>query len=134
MDKLIRAASAAFVIFAAVFAFIAGQRIDQMTIALLGGVMIGLLFTMPVLVVVVIALNRNRHAEEPIAAPEHYYSPMPQQPPQMWLTPAQIKQLESAQQPAYQMPQGYAAPPVFQLPPQRKFMVIGDNGEMTEAF
>lgn len=138
MEKLTRAAGAAFVIFAAVFAFIAGQRIDQMTIALLGGVMIGLLFTVPMLVVVVIALNRNRRAEEPISAPEHYYAPMPQQSPQMWLTPAQIQQLGSAQPQAYgyqsQAPQGYSAPPMFQLPPQRKFMVIGENGEMNEAF
>lgn len=138
MEKLTRAAGAAFIIFAAVFAFIAGQRIDQLTIALLGGVMIGLLFTVPLLVVVFVALNRNRRAEEPISAPEHYYAPMPQQAPQTWLTPAQIQQLSSAQPQGFgfqpQTAQAYAAPPMFQLPPQRKFLVIGENGEMNEAF
>lgn len=132
MDRLIRGTAAAFVIFAGVFAFIIGQRIDQVTIALLGGVLIGLLVTAPVFgALVFVALRRSARDHELIPTRQHYYAPMPQSPPQFWSAPQMLRQGEMS---GYaDAVGGYPAPPAFQLPPQRKFYVIGDDGAVSDA-
>lgn len=131
MDKLIRGTAAAFAVFAGVFAFIVGQRIDQITMALLGGVLIGLLVTVPVFgALVYAAIKTSARNQELLPSRQHFYAPMPQPQPQFW-SPASPMRTDAHS--FSDASSAFPAPAMFQLPPQRKFYVIGDDGAVEDA-
>jgi hypothetical protein len=129
MDKLVRAIAVSVVLFFVVLGLVIGSRMDQNTIALLGGTTIGLLIAAPCAAIVTYLAVRNRDessASGTTHAPPTYYvvpqvgaSSLPASPTQQYFLPTTS--------PTYQQT---TAP--FVLPPQRKFYVIGGGGEVSE--
>ena len=128
MERLTRAVSLAVVLFFVVLGIIVGSRMDQNTIALLGGVVIGLLVATPFAIVVTFIAVRSRakHMEPPAWA-----APMPN-PHYMVLPPAQHGYLPpNATVPMPVMNTSHANEG-FTLPPRRKFYLIGESGDVSE--
>ena len=128
MERLTRAFSVAVVLFFVVLGIVVGSRMDQNTIALLGGVVIGLLVATPFATVITFIAVRSRvkHVESPAWA-----APMPN-PQYMIMPPAQH---------GYSLPNTMMAPTAmhtphpnegFTLPPRRKFYLIGESGDVSE--
>jgi hypothetical protein len=143
MDRVIRATSVAIVVFATIVAFIVGSRIDQNTISLLSGTLIGILVTAPCVAIITFVAVRRRESNSVSSYDRSMRQsvPMPQSPPQYWVLPQQFQGMGNpAGNPAYAhnaIAAGIAAPnwPMAQedmqyLPrPRRRFYVIGENGE-----
>ncbi|MCS6847627.1 MAG: hypothetical protein RMN52_07935 [Anaerolineae bacterium] len=136
MDKLNKAAAASLVMFSVVLAAFIGSRVDQVTIALLGGTFIGLLIAIPsALLVMVVVLRRRDDADR-----EHYdrprYTHMPPSPPQYWVmpTPADAPyDMRMTQPPSATQVRAPAVAPEYVLPAtRRRFYLIGESGEMRE--
>lgn len=127
MGKLMKAVAAAVILFFIVLGLVIGSRMDQTTIALLGGTMIGLLIATPSAAIVTYLAIRNRdeHSNRPI----HSYQQQPQ-PPQYWVVPQ--SQHLPAPTPHYNALPSNQYPAPFELPSRRKFYLIGDNGDATE--
>jgi hypothetical protein len=134
MDKIVKAVAAAVVLFFIVMGFTIGTRMDQNTIALLGGTTLGLLIATPCAAIVTYLAIRNRD-EHSFERNPRYNSPMPQNPPQYWVMPQQMQMPQPMQQ---QMPAAatYAfrqPTSEFMLPAvKRRFYMIGETGEVQE--
>lgn len=135
MDKLNKAAAASLVLFSVVLAAFIGSRVDQVTIALLGGTFIGLLIAIPsALLVMVVVLRRREDADR-----ERYdrprYAHMPPSPPQYWVMPTPADAPYDMRAMPQPMPH-VRAPTVaseYVLPAtRRRFYLIGESGEMRE--
>ena len=128
MDRLVRATAVSIVLFFIVLGLVIGSRMDQNTIALLGGTTIGLLIAAPCAAIVTYLVMRNRDesfAPKSPPAPTYYVVPQNGMPIPPALPPSQP--MLTATPPAYQQ-----APAPFVLPPQRKFYLIGGNGAAEE--
>ena len=136
MDKVLRAFSVGIVLFAAIIAIIVGQRIDQNTVSLLSGAMIGVLVAAPCagLVAFIAARRRENNNQSGYERSiRHGYQSgyqLPPNPPQYWVLPQQFQTpqavaagMNAAGWPGSQEQMQY-------LPrPRRRFFVIGENGE-----
>lgn len=103
-----------FAVFAGVFGYVVASRLDQTTIATLGGVVIGLMAGLPfaALVTVIATRQPGRH--------------LPDQPRQLE-QPAYYAQIET--------PPAYARPlplPWGAAQPARTFLMVGEDGGMRE--
>jgi hypothetical protein len=128
MERLVKAVALAVILFFVVLGFVIGSRMDQTTIALLGGTTIGLLIAAPCSAIVTYLVLRNRD-ERGYGQSRHYNQPQ-QTPPQYWVVQQAPNMPQS--QPHYNtLPTTqYAAP--FELPPRRKFYLIGESGDTSE--
>ena len=112
-------------------AAVVAARLDQLTISLLGGVMLGVLLAAPIATLVTYLALRQRHAEAMVST----YSQMRQQPAPQSLPP-QIMMLPAPA--AYQPPAQAMRQPMYQpiepftLPTHRRFYMIGDDGSASE--
>lgn len=118
MQTLNRAAGIAIVLFFTGLGLMIGSRIEQVTIALLGGVLIALLVVIPATALVVILIQRDRstnYAPHQVTPPA-YYAPQPH-----YVAPPQVaKACLPTQQPA-----AYDEP--FTISKGRRVHVIGGN-------
>ena len=129
MDRLVRATAVSIVLFFVVLGLVIGSRMDQTTIALLGGTTIGLLIAAPCAAIVTYLVMRNRDessAPKPPPTPTYYIVPQNGMPMPPALPPSQP--MLTANPPAYQQ-----IPAPFVLPPQRKFYLIGGDGTAEEV-
>jgi hypothetical protein len=143
MDRLLRALSIAIVIFATIVAFVVGSRIDQNTISLLSGTMIGILIATPGAAIITFVLLRRRenNAASGYDRSLRHSAPLPQNPPQYWVLPQTMQPMRAGAYPVNAIPAGITAmgwpmapgmggEEMNYLPrPRRKFYVIGENGE-----
>ena len=136
MDKVVRAFSVGIILFATIIAFIVGSRIDQNTVSLLSGAMVGILIAAPCAILVTfIAVRRRENNNISIyeRSLRHGYQ-MPPNPPQYWVMPPQF-QAPTQTAPAIPGGMSLAGWPgsneeMQYLPrPRRRFYVIGENGE-----
>lgn len=135
MDKVVKASGAGIVFFSVVLAGFVGSRVDQTTIALLGGTFIGLLVAVPATLLVVLISHRRRdeqNQQQP-AAPR-YSTHMPPSPPQYWVMPQQPYDVRvvSPQQMMPQLNAGIPAPEYMLPMSRRRFYMIGEGGEVKE--
>ena len=136
MERLVKAVAAAVILFFAVLGLVIGTRMDQNTIALLGGTTIGLLIATPCAAVVTYLAVRNRDDHTYERGPR-YTSHMPQSPPQYWVVPQHMQMQQPVQpQPQLQTPNAYAVrQPTneYVLPAvKRRFYMIGETGDVQE--
>jgi hypothetical protein len=133
MNAILRATAFAVMLFFIVLGFVIGARMDQTTIALLGGTAIGLLIVTP-LAAMVTYLAIRRH-DEVQSLSQHTRSTREPSPPQYWITP-QVPVVGSYQPkntltlPTSQVQSPYVMP--YTLPPRRKFYLIGGDGFASE--
>ena len=117
-----------FVISAAV---VIATRLDQLTVSLLGGVLVGVLLAAPIASVMTYLALRQRQVEA-VANPYNQIRQQPAPPslpPQIVMLPAPTNYqppMQTMRQPMY-----HQAEP-FTLPPQRRFYMIGDDGSASE--
>jgi hypothetical protein len=133
MDKINKAAALSIVFFSIVLAGFVGARVDQTTIALLGGTFIGLLVAIPTTALIVLIVMRRREDIVSERTPR-YSAPMPPNPPQYWVASNQPHDVRGQvyQPPAPQLREPIAAPE-FMLPAaRRRFYMIGESGEVRE--
>ena len=137
MDKLVKAVAVAVVLFFIVLGLTIGTRMDQNTIALLGGTTIGLLIAAPCTAIVTYLAVRNREDHSYERNPR-YNSPMPQNPPQYWVMP-QHMQMQPPQQALQQQlpsvsPYAIRQPTAEYVLPaaKRRFYMIGETGDVQE--
>jgi len=127
MERISKAVAVSLVLFAVVFAAFAGSRVDQITIALLGGVFIGLLISVPSVLLTTVLILRRRDAQTDSPRPT---VPAPPSALAYW-PPQQPSSTYPAKPNAY--PWLPSALPEFSLPaPRRRFYVIGESGEVRE--
>lgn len=139
MDKVAKAMAVSLVLFSIVLAGFVGSRVDQITIALLGGTFIGLLVAIPSSLLVMVLMTRRRD-DDRYERPQRYTSQpshLPPSPPQYWVMPNQTQQaydVRVSQTPA--SPPQVQAPivaPEYMLPMnRRRFYMIGEGGEVKE--
>lgn len=134
MEYINKAAAVSLVLFVAIFAAFLGARIDQTTIALLGGTLIGLLIGVLATLLVVLAVRRRDevHYDRSARCAAH----MPPSPPQYWSLPATPMSPHDAR-PLQTMPPSVLQPSIpasdYMLTPvRRRFYMIGEDGEMRE--
>ncbi len=128
MDKLVRAIAVSVVPFFVVLGLVIGSRMDQNTIALLGGTTIGLLIAAPCAAIVTYLAVRSRDelsAPRTTSAPTYYVVPQAGA-PALPALPTQQHFLPITSPPYQQTSASFA------LPPQRKFYLIGGGGEVSE--
>src|SRR5262245_32456509 len=111
MDKLIKATAVAVVLFFVILAVVIGSRIDQITIALLAGVTVGLLVATPCTALVTyLAMRQNHEVIHHHDSGLYYGAPLP---PSAWPgvlqpRPTNRQALNATDEP-------------FTLPPRRHF-------------
>lgn len=134
MDKINKAAAAGVVFFSIILAGFVGIKVDQTTIAILGGAFIGLVVAIPTTALIMIVGLRKR--DEP-ARPGvyHYHDQRPAQPvfPQQQAGSHLI--LQNGQLAGWTVvnPNQQPAQPEWGLDPvKRRFYVIGDGGDVQE--
>jgi len=143
MDKIGKAFGAGIVFFSIVVAGFVGSKVDQTTIALLGGTFIGLLVAVPTtLLVVLIARRRSDEHTQQLQQErgQRYVAHMPPSPPQYWAMPQQGYDMRvmppptmQQMQPHYpQLNSGIAAPDYMLPLSRRRFYMIGEGGEVKE--
>ncbi|BCX05234.1 MAG: hypothetical protein KatS3mg053_3172 [Candidatus Roseilinea sp.] len=137
MDKLNKAAAASLVLFSVVLAAFIGSRVDQVTIALLGGTFIGLLIAIPSSLLVMVVVLRRRDDADRERYDRPRYTHMPPNPPQYWMLPtvADARYDMRATQLSAPTPQMHSSgvAPEYVLPyTRRRFYLIGESGEMRE--
>ena len=135
MNNVNKAIGAGIVFFSVVLAGFVGARVDQTTIALLGGTFIGLLVAVPATLLVVLMSQRRRDEQQQHSQQPRYSAHMPPNPPQYWMMPQQpydIRMLNP--QPSHQAQLNSGIPaPEFMLPlSRRRFYMIGEGGEVKE--
>jgi hypothetical protein len=136
VDKVNKAAAVSIVFFSVVLAGFIGARVDQTTIALLGGAFIGLIVAVPATVLVVLVAIRRRDdgfGERPL----RHSAPMPQSPPQYWVMPSphyDLRVPSPMQAPVVQgkLQQPLVAPELMLPAVRRRFYVIGESGDVRE--
>ncbi|NJM40123.1 MAG: hypothetical protein HC853_04840 [Anaerolineae bacterium] len=135
MEKFIRSVSFAIVVFFVVLGIVIGLRMDQTTIALLGGTAIGLLIATPCTAIITYLVIRNRDESPAQYSRQFNQPPLPANSLQYWVVPQTIPgTLHTTPQSSFVgnpvLQQSLA--PAFELPPRRKFYLIGAAGEPTE--
>ena len=134
---LLRVFAIAILSFAAIVAYMIGTRIDQETISLLSGTLIGILVTSPcaALITYILVRRRDQNHMSSYERASRSNVPLPQNPPQYWVMP-QMPALSNASLMQAALNAGSAVsgwpgtPDSRYLPrPQRRFYVIGENGE-----
>jgi hypothetical protein len=142
MDKINKAAAAGVVFFSVILAGFVGIKVDQTTIALLGGAFIGLVVAIPTTALIMMIGLRKRD-EGPQVPPAHqprYGAPLPASPPQYWVMPQGMAQgmaqggyTVREPQASYQALQQPIHAPEYLLPQsRRRFYMIGEGGEVKE--
>ena len=138
MDKIVRALAISIVIFATIIGFVISTRIDQTTISVLSGAVIGIVTAAPFAAILTFILARKRDGRVITSYERQMHSsvPMPQNPPQYWVMPQQLAGMSNGsygqQQPALAAPAqwpGNSDPSAYMMRPRRRFYVIGENGE-----
>ena len=141
MDKISKAFGAGIVFFSIVVAGFVGSKVDQTTIALLGGTFIGLLVAVPSTLLVVLLARRRSDEQNQQMQQERgmrYATHMPPSPPQYWAMPQQPydvrvmtpQHMQQAQYP--QLNAGIPAPDYMLPMSRRRFYLIGEGGEVKE--
>lgn len=131
MDKINKAAAAGVIFFMVILAGFVGIKVDQTTIALLGGAFIGLVIAIPTTALIMI-IGLRRKDEAPVDRQVRYHAPMPQNPPQYWVMPQQPYVVREPQQQYQQLQQPIAAPEYMLPQSRRRFYMIGEGGEVKE--
>ncbi len=131
MDKINKAAAAGVMFFSIVLAGVVGARIDQTTIALLGGTFIGLLVAIPATILVVL-ISLRRKDEQQHERMQRYSSHMPPSPPQYWMMPQQPYDVRVMQPQHPQLQAPIAAPEFMLSAARRRFYMIGEGGDVRE--
>lgn len=131
MDKINKAAAAGVVFFAVILAGFVGIKVDQTTIALLGGAFVGLIVAIPTTAVIMM-ISLRRRDDAPAERQARYHSPMPQNPPQYWVMPQQPYVVRDPYPHAQQMQQPISAPEYMLPQSRRRFYMIGEGGEVKE--
>ena len=135
MEIFIRSLAIAIVLFFVVLGMVIGSRMDQTTIALLGGTVVGLLIATPCAAIVTYLAVCNRNESSAPCTRQFTQPVLPPNPPQYWVVP----QTMHAPPHITPQPSSGVAPtpqqslaPVFELPPRRRFYLIGATGEPSE--
>ena len=137
MDKYTRISTYAVLAFAAIFAVVIGSRIDQQTISVLAGTVMGFLVASITVGGIAYMLGRRRGEPRESAPQIRYISPMPQTPPPFAL-PQYFQPPAPGSQPYQYQPAGWGygapngTPPPMQLAPPRRFFTIGSAGSIEE--
>ena len=141
MDKINKGAAAGVIFFSIVLAGFVGMKVDQTTIALLGGAFIGLVVAIPTTALIMLVGLRRRE-ETPAGTQGRYHAPqapLPASPPQYWVMPQGSQQGYTVREPApnYQplqqpLQQPLAAPEYLLPASRRRFYMIGEGGEVKE--
>ena len=138
MERFVKAVAASVILFFVVLGLVIGTRMDQNTIALLGGTTIGLLIASPCAAVITYLAMRNRD-DHSFERNPRYSAHMPQSPPQYWVVPQHMQMQQPAQQMAQpQLPNqnayAYRQPTAEYVLPatRRRFYMIGEAGEVQE--
>jgi hypothetical protein len=131
MDRINKAAAVGVVFFSVMLAGFVGMKVDQTTIALLGGAFIGLVVAIPTTALIMMVGLRKR--DEPANDRQPRYSaPMPQNPPQYWVMPQQPYTVREPMPQQQQLHQPIAAPEYMLPLSRRRFYMIGEGGEVKE--
>ena len=133
-DKTTRIGSIALLIFVIIFAFEVGSRIDQQTISVLAGTVMGFLVASITVGGIAYALGRRRMESREGQQPVRYVSPMPQQYPMppYFQPPANFGHGPQFQYPGWgNQPQLQQQTPM-QLVAPRRFYTIGAAGTVEE--
>lgn len=133
MDKINKAAAAGVIFFSVVLAGFVGIKVDQTTIALLGGAFIGLVVAIPTTALIMLVGLRKKDDAPAERAPRYQapQAPLPASPPQYWVMPQQPYAVREPA-PNYQQLQQPLAAPAYLLPQSRRFYMIGEGGEVKE--
>ncbi len=142
MERFGKAMAVAVVLFFVALGIVVGMKLDQNTIALLGGTTLGLVVATPCVAIATYVSMRRRDEHSYERAPR-YQAPLPQNPPQYWVVPPQMQQhqqngMQPMQQQQLTQPMTMAAygmrptTPDYMLPAKRRFYVIGETGEVQE--
>jgi|GEM_PF-1468930 len=136
MEKIVRALAIGIVIFATIIGFAVSTRIDQDTISVLSGAVIGIVTAAPFAAILTMVLMRKRDNRMVTSYERQMHSsvPMPQNPPQYWVMPQQVAAMNNSafgqQQAALAAPgQWQSGADAYMMRPRRRFYVIGENGE-----
>lgn len=136
MDRLNKAAAVSLVAFSIVLAAFIGSRMDQLTIALLGGTFIGLLISIPSVLLIVVLALRRRDGGESVRYERPRFTHMPPSPPQDRATPtltdAPYYGEMHSPPPMTQARASFAAPEYVLPTTRRRFYLIGESGEISE--
>ena len=131
MDRINKAAAAGVIFFSIMLAGFVGMKVDQMTIALLGGAFVGLVVAIPTTALIMIVGLRRRDDISPDRT-QRYHSPLPQNPPQYWVMPQQPYAVREPGANYHQLQQPSAAPEYMMPLSRRRFYMIGEGGEVKE--
>ena len=139
MDKIIRAFAISIVIFATITGIVVSTRIDQNTVSVLSGAVIGIITAAPFAAILTFVLTRRRDNNNTVVTSYERQLrgsvPLPQNPPQYWVLPQQFAGAQNGaygqqQQPALAGPTQWSMnPETYTMRPRRRFYVIGENGE-----
>jgi hypothetical protein len=137
MDRMVKASAFGVILCGVVFGFVVGSRIDQSTITLLSGTLVGVLVATPCVAAITWLTVRRR--DDDWRARERYMrqsAPLPPEPPQYWVVQGQPMTAD-ARAARLSAPMGwpgqYGDTAGFMPRPRRKFYVIGENGEPREV-
>ncbi len=137
MDRIVKASAFGVILCGVVFGFVVGSRIDQSTITLLSGTLVGVLVATPCVAVITWLAARRR--DDDWRARERYMrqsAPLPPEPPQYWVVQGQPVAADGRAA-RLSTPMGwpgqYGDAAGFMPRPRRKFYVIGENGEPREV-
>jgi len=141
MDRLMKASAFGVILCGIVFGFVVGSRIDQSTITLLSGTLVGVLVATPCVAVItwLTARRRDDSRRDDWRAHERYLrqtAPLPPEPPQYWVVQGQPVAADgrTARLSAPMGWPGHYGDAADYMPrPRRKFYVIGENGEPREV-
>ena len=141
MEKYTKISAYAVFIFVGLFAIVVGTRIDQQTISLLAGTVMGFLVASVTVGSFAYVLGRRRPDIREQSQQMRYISAVPQ-PQQMYTMPPYIQQFQAHMGSANQynamlMQQSAPITQTMQLPQPRRFYTIGTAGaseEMTDLY
>jgi hypothetical protein len=141
MDKLLKSLAFGIVLCGIVFGFVVGSRIDQSTITLLSGTLVGIAVAAPCVAVITWLVVRRKDDEWRVRERMLRQSaPLPPEPPAYWVVQAPPNAGVIGSPGAPSNPYALANPyttsmmPASGMPrPRRRFYVIGENGEPREV-
>ncbi len=140
MERILRALSVSIVIIGSVVAFAVSTHIDQTTISVISGTVLGILIALPCGALLAFVLLRRRDNGYTATTYERQMRstvPLPPNPPQYWVLPPQLAGMANPAMLRNGMNAVLASPATWPstvdatgvLPPRRRFYVIGENGE-----
>jgi hypothetical protein len=125
MNKLTQALAIALLLFFVILAVLIGTRIDQYTIAVLAGATVGLVIATPCTALVTYLVARSNRVDASRETSWRYG------PPPAW--PMAPTRFDSAARPSRLARQPLdSSADAFELPPRRRFYLIGEGGQATE--